>query len=131
MYHVTLDGFRGYRARFDDIRLVQEVLEELPVVLGVQPTMPHYFLDLAGYAGPARLDEVFDLFSCRFFDRTAVIPRIRRALPGTIQGEALIVRGRRYRHLRMDGSGHAAQARTWIRAVPASAAPEEVGASSG
>lgn len=108
MTHVTLDGFRGSRSRFDDIRLVQEVLEELPVVLGLQRTMPAFLLD-----------------------RTAVIPRVRRALPGTVQGEALIVRGRRYRHLRMDGPGHTALARTWIRAVPASATPEEVGASSG
>lgn len=279
MYHVTLDGFRGYRSRFDDIRLVQEVLEELPLILEVQPTMPafllpyyngvvpedcgisafvflegghctihtfsfretyfadvvsprafdaerlyrhlqvafpcaitavsalprdgtpveapeadpkadfgpHYFLDLTDYTGPARLDEVFDLFdrlpgvigmtpimrpyvlrgrtadgrqhvsamtmiaeshlalhvfpgdrrahfdlfSCRFFDHTAVIPLIRRELPGTVRGEALIARGRRYGYLRMDGPGHTAQARAWVRVLPASAPAGEGGASSG
>jgi S-adenosylmethionine/arginine decarboxylase-like enzyme len=39
-----LDGFRGYRSRFDDIKLVQEVLEECPAQAGLQPVMPSFLL---------------------------------------------------------------------------------------
>ncbi len=42
--HFTLDGFHGYRSRFDDIKLVQEILEELPSVLGLKPVMPPFLL---------------------------------------------------------------------------------------
>lgn len=44
MRHCMLDGFRGYRARFDDIELVQEVLEEAPARLGLDPAMPAFLL---------------------------------------------------------------------------------------
>jgi S-adenosylmethionine/arginine decarboxylase-like enzyme len=44
MLHFTMDGFGGHRSRFDDIRLVQEVLEELPVHLGLTPAMPPMLL---------------------------------------------------------------------------------------
>jgi S-adenosylmethionine/arginine decarboxylase-like enzyme len=44
MLHFTLDGFGGHRSRFDDIRLVQEVLEELPARLRLQPAMPPMLL---------------------------------------------------------------------------------------
>jgi len=40
MLHLTLDGFGGLRSRYDDIRLVQELLEEVPARLGLQPVMP-------------------------------------------------------------------------------------------
>lgn len=42
--HFTLDGFHGFRSRFDDIKLVQEILEELPSVLGLKPVMPPFLL---------------------------------------------------------------------------------------
>lgn len=42
--HSTLDGFGGHRSRFDDIRLVHELLEELPERLGLRPAMPPMLL---------------------------------------------------------------------------------------
>lgn len=44
MQHFMIDGFRGYRSRFDDIKLVQEILEEFPAQLGLQPVMPSFLL---------------------------------------------------------------------------------------
>lgn len=44
MLHYTLDGFHGYRSRLDDMRLVHELLEELPDALGLQPVMPPFLL---------------------------------------------------------------------------------------
>jgi S-adenosylmethionine/arginine decarboxylase-like enzyme len=44
MHHFMIDGFRGYRSRFDDIKLVQEVLEECPAQAGLQPVMPSFLL---------------------------------------------------------------------------------------
>jgi S-adenosylmethionine/arginine decarboxylase-like enzyme len=44
MHHFTMDGFQGFRSRFDDIRLVHELLEEIPEALDVQPVMPPYML---------------------------------------------------------------------------------------
>ena len=44
MLHFTMDGFHGYRSRLDDIRLVHELLEELPEALGLQPVMPPFLL---------------------------------------------------------------------------------------
>jgi len=39
-----IDGFRGFRSRFEQISLIQEVLEELPEQLGLQPVMPAFVL---------------------------------------------------------------------------------------
>lgn len=44
MRHFTMDGFQGFRSRFDDIRLVQELLEEIPDALKLQPAMPPFVL---------------------------------------------------------------------------------------
>jgi S-adenosylmethionine/arginine decarboxylase-like enzyme len=44
MLHLTLDGFGGHRSRYDDIRLVQELLEEVPARLGLRPVMPPLLL---------------------------------------------------------------------------------------
>ncbi len=44
MLHFTMDGFGGHRSRFDDIRLIQELLEELPTRLGLTPAMPPMLL---------------------------------------------------------------------------------------
>lgn len=44
MLHFTMDGFGGHRSRFDDIRLVHELLEELPAHLGLKPAMPPMLL---------------------------------------------------------------------------------------
>jgi len=44
MQHFMIDGFKGYRSRFDHIQLIQEVLEELPHQLGLAPAMPPFLL---------------------------------------------------------------------------------------
>ena len=44
MEHFTMDGFKGFRSRFDDIRLVHELLEEIPATLGLESTMPPFIL---------------------------------------------------------------------------------------
>lgn len=44
MEHFTMDGFKGFRSRFDDIRLVHELLEEIPATLGLEATMPPFIL---------------------------------------------------------------------------------------
>ncbi len=44
MNHFVMDAFNGYRSRLDDIMLVHEILEELPVKLGVKTVMPPFIL---------------------------------------------------------------------------------------
>jgi S-adenosylmethionine/arginine decarboxylase-like enzyme len=44
MKHLMLDGFKGFRSRFDDIRLIHEILSELPVKIGAEPIMPPFVL---------------------------------------------------------------------------------------
>ncbi len=39
-----LDGYKGYRSRFDDLKLIQELLDEFPSLLGLQPVMPSFLL---------------------------------------------------------------------------------------
>lgn len=42
--HFTMDGFQGFRSRFDDVKLVQELLEEVPSALRMKPVMPPFLL---------------------------------------------------------------------------------------
>jgi S-adenosylmethionine/arginine decarboxylase-like enzyme len=42
--HFTMDGFHGFRSRFDDLKLAQELLEEVPAVLRLKPVMPPFML---------------------------------------------------------------------------------------
>ncbi len=44
MLHFTLDGFQGFRSRFDHVALIHELLEEAPVQLGLRPAMPPFVL---------------------------------------------------------------------------------------
>ena len=44
MEHFTMDGFKGFRSRFDDVRLIHELLEEIPDTLGLQAAMPPFIL---------------------------------------------------------------------------------------
>lgn len=44
MNHFVMDAFNGYRSRLDDITLVHEFLEELPLKLGLKTVMPPYIL---------------------------------------------------------------------------------------
>lgn len=44
MNHFVMDAFNGFRSRLDDITLVHEFLEELPLKLGLKTAMPPFIL---------------------------------------------------------------------------------------
>jgi S-adenosylmethionine/arginine decarboxylase-like enzyme len=44
MFHFLFDAYNGYRSRLDDIMLVHEFLEEVPLKLGVKTVMPPFVL---------------------------------------------------------------------------------------
>lgn len=44
MYHFMMDAFKGYRSRLDDILLVHELLEEIPLKMGLKTVMPPFVL---------------------------------------------------------------------------------------
>lgn len=44
MNHFVMDAFNGYRSRLDDMILVHEFLEELPLKLGMETVMPPFIL---------------------------------------------------------------------------------------
>jgi S-adenosylmethionine/arginine decarboxylase-like enzyme len=44
MFHFMMDAFLGYRSRLDDILLVHEILEEIPLKLGLKPVMQPFVL---------------------------------------------------------------------------------------
>jgi S-adenosylmethionine/arginine decarboxylase-like enzyme len=44
MNHFIMDAFNGYRSRLDDIMLVHEILEEIPLKLGMKTVMPPFVL---------------------------------------------------------------------------------------
>lgn len=265
MQHFMIDGFQGFRSRFDHIQLIQEVLEEIPIRLGLQPAMqafilpyyngvvpedcgvsafvflvgghftvhtfsfreayfadlvapevfdpkrlrllleaafpctsttvnfverttttlndtdpdvttdfgPHLLLDIEGYEGPQSMDALFalfdrlpaeigmtpimrpyavrgadsagqpvtsvmtmiaeshislhvfheeekayfDLFSCRFFDREKIVPRIKAELPGRDVKEVFLARGSKYRLLRTERTDAQVGSRNWLSAL--------------
>jgi S-adenosylmethionine/arginine decarboxylase-like enzyme len=85
MLHFTMDGFGGHRSRFDDIRLIHELLEELPARLGLTPAMPPMLLPyyngvepddcgISGYvflAGGHLTLHTFSFRECYFVDLVA------------------------------------------------------------
>lgn len=44
MNHFVMDAFNGYRSRLDDITLIHEFLDELPIKLGLETVMPPFIL---------------------------------------------------------------------------------------
>jgi len=44
MHHFLFDAYNGYRSRLDDIALVHEFLEEVPLKLGLRTVMPPFVL---------------------------------------------------------------------------------------
>lgn len=44
MIHFMMDAFRGYRSRLDDILLVHEIIEEIPLKMGLKPVMQPFVL---------------------------------------------------------------------------------------
>jgi S-adenosylmethionine/arginine decarboxylase-like enzyme len=99
MQHFMIDGFRGYRSRFDDIKLVQEILEECPVQVGLQPVMPGFLLPY--YNGVVPEDcgvsaflflrgghmaiHTFSFRECYFADVLSVLPFDARNLEAQLQ----------------------------------------------
>ena len=99
MQHFMIDGFRGYRSRFDDIKLIQEILEECPVQLGLQPVMPGFLLPY--YNGVVPEDcgvsaflflrgghmaiHTFSFRECYFADVLSVLPFDARNLEAQLQ----------------------------------------------
>ena len=100
--HFLLDGFQGYRARFDDIRLVFELLSEVPFRLGIRPVMPPFVLpyydgvdpDDAGISAFVFLEgghltiHTFSYRECFFADLVAPgeldLPLLRDTLTGAL-----------------------------------------------
>ncbi len=44
MNHFMYDGYRGFRSRLDDVNLIYEILEEIPIKLGLKPIMPPFVM---------------------------------------------------------------------------------------
>jgi S-adenosylmethionine/arginine decarboxylase-like enzyme len=44
MNHFVMDAYHGYRSRLDDILLIHEILEEIPIKLGIKTVMPPFIL---------------------------------------------------------------------------------------
>jgi S-adenosylmethionine/arginine decarboxylase-like enzyme len=44
MNHFVMDAYHGYRSRLDDILLIKEMLEEIPIKLGIKTVMPPFIL---------------------------------------------------------------------------------------
>jgi S-adenosylmethionine/arginine decarboxylase-like enzyme len=44
MFHYMIDAHNGYRSRLDDVLLVHEFLDEIPVKLGIRSVMPPFVL---------------------------------------------------------------------------------------
>lgn len=44
MNHFTMDAFKSYRSRLDDILLIYELLEEIPLICGLKTVMPPFVL---------------------------------------------------------------------------------------
>ncbi len=129
MLHLTLDGFGGHRSRYDDIRLVQELLEEVPSRLGLQPVMPpmmlpYYngvepddcgisgFLFLAGGHFTIHTFSFREVFFADLVCRDAFEPEqagllIKRALPVETAHLATVGRGRTATH--RDAAVHPAE----------------------
>lgn len=103
MNHFTLDGYGGYRSRYEDLQGVYELLAEAPAALGLTPVMPPVampYLDAScpddcGVSGFVLLDgghitlHTFSVRECYFADVVADAPYdgerfealLREALP--------------------------------------------------
>jgi S-adenosylmethionine/arginine decarboxylase-like enzyme len=53
MHHTTVDAFKGNRTRLDNLFLIYELLEEIPVRLQLQPVAPPFLLPYYNRVGPA------------------------------------------------------------------------------
>lgn len=105
MMHFTLDAFQGCRSRLDEIRLIYELLEDLPVELGLRPAMQPFILpyyhgvesDDCGISAFVLLPgghltihtfsyrEVFflDLLSAKDFDYRQLLDQVQKMLPAS------------------------------------------------
>ena len=88
MNHFTLDGYGGYRSRYEDLQGLYELLAEAPAVLGLPPAMPPVVMpyfdgsypDDCGVSGFVLLDgghitlHTFSVRECYFADVVADAP---------------------------------------------------------
>lgn len=88
MNHFTLDGYGGYRSRYEDLQGVYELLAEAPAELGLTPAMPPVVMpyfdgscpDDCGVSGFVLLDgghitlHTFSVRKCYFADVAADAP---------------------------------------------------------
>jgi S-adenosylmethionine/arginine decarboxylase-like enzyme len=100
MHHFMMDGYQGYRSRFDDIRLVNELLQEIPYRLGTRAVMPPFLLPYydgvepedAGISAFVFLDgghftlHTFSYRECFFADLVSCHPIDRRRLRYLLEG---------------------------------------------
>jgi S-adenosylmethionine/arginine decarboxylase-like enzyme len=100
MHHFMMDGYQGYRSRFDDIRLVNELLQEIPYRLGTRAVMPPFLLPYydgvepedAGISAFVFLDgghftlHTFSYRECFFADLVSRHPIDRRRLRYLLEG---------------------------------------------
>src|SRR5207302_11520325 len=111
-----------------------QLFDRLPAEIGMPPIMrPHAIRDTTADGQPVltaltKIPEsqvslhvfpreeraYFDIFSCRFFDRSFVVPRLLAQFPGGSVQEALVARGSRYRYLRTERADEHAKSRTWL-----------------
>ncbi len=266
MKHFVMDAFSSYRSRLDDIQLVHEILEEIPLKMGIKTVMPpfvmpyyngevaedcgisgfvflagghftihtfsyresyfvdlvypeafnsdalqsliknafpaekvdtfsvernkpgsfpldypmnaetdfgpHLFLDFKNYEGPKTLDDLFhifdtlpyeigmtpiirpysihnrygeekvtsiitmiaeshislhyfhdskeaylDLFSCKFFDYSCVVEKLKQVFPGTLGSEMLLPRGSKYQSLRNVLEQQSVKSKSWLKNI--------------
>ena len=126
---LNVDAYQGPQS----LDALFDVFDRLPAEIGMTPIMrPYVIRDTVGgqpvlsaltmiaeshvslHVFPHEERAYFDIFSCRFFDRTFVVPRLRAQFPGGSVQEALIARGSRYRYLRTERADEHAKSRTWL-----------------
>jgi S-adenosylmethionine/arginine decarboxylase-like enzyme len=59
----------------------------------------------------------FDLFSCRFFESSDVVRKLKSVLKSDLVNETLISRGSKYHHLKNDQQSPVIDARAWLKNV--------------
>jgi hypothetical protein len=110
------------------------IFDRLPQEIGMTPIMRPYVIENTADDGrrvvsaltmiaeshvslhvfPDEEQAYFDLFSCRFFDRDLLVPRLKAHFPGGAIHETLLARGSKYRLLRTEWSGEHAKSRVWL-----------------
>ena len=127
---LNIDAYQGPQ----DLDSLFQLFDRLPAEIGMTPIMrPYVIRDTTSdgqpvlsamtmiaeshvtlHVFPREERAYFDIFSCRFFDRSFVVPRLLAQFPGGSVQEALVARGSRYRYLRTERADEHAKSRTWL-----------------